>query len=140
MTKGDCFVGTYVPPRNDVSSYDFMFRLTKYERNELVAFCDRFHNLKHSTSMPLAFTEPGVAMLSSVLNSERAIRVNIEIIRTFIKLRKFISSHKELALKLHQLENKVEKHDEDIQSIFEAIKQLMATPEKSKRGIGFAIN
>ena len=52
-----------------------MFRLTKYERNELVAFCDRFHNLKHSTSMPLAFTEHGVAMLSSVLNSGRAIQV-----------------------------------------------------------------
>ena len=119
---------------------DFMFRLTKYERNELVAFCDRFHNLKHSTSMPLAFTEPGVAMLSSVLNSERAIRVNIEIIRTFIKLRKFISSHKELALKLHQLENKVEKHDEDIQSIFEAIRQLMLPPVKPKRRIGFVID
>lgn len=119
---------------------DFMFRLTKYERDELVAFCDRFHNLKHSTSMPLAFTEPGVAMLSSVLNSERAICVNIEIIRTFIKLRKFISSHKELAIKLHQLEGKLEKHDEEIKSIFETMRQLMSYSEKSKKRVGFVVN
>ncbi len=117
---------------------DFMFRLTKQEKNELVANCDRFDNLKHSTSMPFAFTEPGVAMLSSVLNSEKAIRVNIQIIRTFIKLREFIYTHKELAHKLNQLENKIGKHDYEIKSIFEAIRQLTITPESSKkRRIGF---
>ena len=116
---------------------DFMFKLTKYERNELVANCDRFDNLKHSTSMPYAFTEPGVAMLSSVLNSERAVRVNIQIIRIFIKLREFIFTHKELAYKLNQLENKTEKHDEEIKSIFKAIRQLMLSSEKPKRKIGF---
>lgn len=119
---------------------DFMFKLTKREKGELVANCDRFQALKHSTSMPYAFTEPGVAMLSSVLNSERAVRVNIQIIRTFIKLREFISTHKELVHKLNLLENKLAKHDEDILSIFEAIRRLMMTPEKPKRKIGFVVS
>ena len=119
---------------------DFMFRLTRYEKDELVANCDRLENLKHSTNMPIVFTEPGVAMLSSVLNSEKAIRVNIQIIRTFIKLREFISSHKELAYKLNQLENKIGKHDEEIQTIFQAIRQLTMKERKPKRKIGFAVN
>lgn len=114
-----------------------MFRLSKKERDELIAKCDRFKTLKHSTNMPYAFTEPGVAMLSSVLNSDRAIRVNIQIIRTFIKLREFISTHKELTHKLNQFENKIEKHDGEIQSIFEAIRLIVAEPIKPKRKIGF---
>ena len=77
-------------------------------------------------------------MLSSVLNSKRAIQVNIAIMRAFVKLRQILSTHKELAHKLKELEHKVEKHDVDIQSIFEAIRQLMAPPsEKPKRRIGF---
>ena len=72
---------------------DFMFRLTQCERDELVTNCDRFKTLKHSTVMPRVFTQEGVAMLSSVLNSERAIQVNIQIMRTFIKMRKMFSPH-----------------------------------------------
>ena len=84
------------------------------------------------------FTQEGIAMLSSVLNSKRAIRVNIVIMRAFVKLREMLSVHKELLYKLNALERKVEKHDEDIGSIFEAIRQLMAPlPEKPKRRIGF---
>ena len=87
---------------------------------------------------PYAFTEQGVAMLSSVLNSERAIQVNIAIMRAFVKLRQILSTHKELTHKLKELERKTEKHDVDIQSIFEAIRQLMAPPpEKPRRMIGF---
>lgn len=116
---------------------DFMFKLSKKERDELVANCDRLNKLKHSTNMPYAFCEPGIAMLSSVLNSEIAINVNIQIIRTFIKLREFISSHKELIHKLSQFEYKLEKHDNEIKSIFEVIKQLTALPNKPKHKIGF---
>lgn len=76
-------------------------------------------------------------MLSSVLNSERAIKVNIEIMRAFVKLRKIISTHKELAGKLAELERKIAKHDEHIRDIFQAIRQLMTSPESKKRKIGF---
>lgn len=77
-------------------------------------------------------------MLSSVVNSKRAIQVNITIMRAFVKLREILSFHKELIHKLSELERKVEKHDVDIQSIFEAIRQLMAPPpEKPRRMIGF---
>lgn len=87
---------------------------------------------------PYAFTEQGVAMLSGVLNSDRAIQVNITIMRAFVKLRQILATHKDLAYKLNELEIRIEKHDTDIQSIFAAIRQLMAPPpEKPKRIIGF---
>jgi len=84
---------------------------------------------------PYAFTEQGVAMLSSVLNSERAIHVNIAIMRAFVRLKAVLSTHKELAHKLDELEQKIERHDADIQSIFEAIRQLMAAPPDKARVI-----
>ncbi len=85
---------------------------------------------------PYAFTEQGVAMLSSVLNSERAIEVNILIMRAFVNLRDMIASHKDLARKLDELE---EKYDGQFHSVFEAIRQLMATEEKPRRKIGFEV-
>lgn len=87
--------------------------------------------------MPYVFTEQGVAMLSSVLKSDRAILVNIAIMRTFVKLREVMLRDKELSLRLDQLETKIEKHDEDIAAIFEAIRELMSPPSKPKREIGF---
>ncbi|MDP2929103.1 MAG: ORF6N domain-containing protein [Candidatus Omnitrophota bacterium] len=88
--------------------------------------------------LPFVFTEHGVAMLSSVLQSKRAIQVNIAIMRVFVKIKQILSAHKNLIHKLNKLEKKIEKHDEDISSIFEAIRQLMAPPpEKPKRRIGF---
>ena len=116
---------------------DFMFKLTKTEKNRLVTNCDRFKPLKHSSVNPNAFTEQGVAMLSSVLNSERAIQVNIAIMRVFVRIREIVSTHKDLLYKLILLEKKVEKHDMNISAIFEAIHQLIAPPEKPKRRIGF---
>ena len=86
---------------------------------------------------PYVFTEQGVAMLSSVLNSERAVQVNIVIMRAFVKLRQLISTHRELAHKFEQLEKKVEKHDHEIHAIFEAIRRLMVSPDNPKRRIGF---
>ena len=78
-------------------------------------------------------------MLSSVLNSRRAIQVNIAIMKTFVKLRETLSSHKELVHKLAELENKIERHDHEIKSIFEAIRQLMTNEIKPKRKIGFCV-
>ncbi|MCJ7686887.1 MAG: ORF6N domain-containing protein [Desulfobacteraceae bacterium] len=103
---------------------DFMFRVTKAEKDELVTNCDRFRSLKHSSAMPRAFTEQGVAMLSSVLNSDRAIEVNIAIMRAFVQLRKISSSQKQFAQKLHEIEVRLGDHDESIGAIFEAIQQL----------------
>jgi hypothetical protein len=118
---------------------DFMFRVIKEEKDELVTNCDRFRPLKHSSIMPRAFTEQGGAMLSSVLNNDRAIEVNIAIMRTFVQLRKILSSQKQLAQKLSKIEARLEDHDESIDAIFEAIRQLMRPSEKPRKPIGFEV-
>ena len=115
---------------------DFMFQLTKEEKNELVTICDRFKRLKHSTSLPYVFTEQGVSMLSSVLNSERAVMVNIQIMRTFTKLREMIESHKDLRKKIEEMESK---YDKQFQIVFDAIKQLVEPPSVQKKKIGFQV-
>ena len=118
---------------------DFMFQLTKEEydslRSQIVTL--KTGRGKHRKYLPYVFTEQGVAMLSSVLHSERAIQVNIAIMRAFVKLRQILSTHKEIAYKLTELERKVEKHDKEIKAIFDAIRQLMRPPEKPQRRIGF---
>ena len=87
---------------------------------------------------PYAFTEQGVAMLSSVLNGKRAIQVNIAIMRAFVKLRQLLSTHKQLAEKLDLLEKRVEKHDSEIHAVFEAIRQLMVVHDEPRRKkVGF---
>jgi len=115
----------------------FMFQLTKEVRNELVTNWHRFTSLKHSSSMPYVFTEHGVAMLSAVLNSKRAIAMSILIIKAFVKLRELLSSHKDLIKKMDELERKYESHDKHIKIIFDAIRQLMAEPKKKKYKVGF---
>jgi len=117
---------------------DFMFPLTRQEvailKSQFVT--SSWGGLRRAN--PYAFTEQGVAMLSSVLNSKRAIQVNIAIMRAFVKLKELLSTHKELAHKLRELEGKIEKHDGEIQAIFDAIRQLMAPPpETPKPKIGF---
>jgi phage regulator Rha-like protein len=117
---------------------EFMFRLSKKELRELVTICHRFKTLKHSSSLPYAFTENGVAMLASVLNSQRAIRMSIHIIKTFVRLKQWLSTHKELFQKFNDLERRIEKQDGEIQAIMRAIRQLMQPPpEKPKARIGF---
>src|SRR5881398_875800 len=86
-----------------------------------------------------AFTEQGVAMLSSVLKSERAVKVNIAIMRAFVKLRETLETNREFARKFSELERRVGKHDKEIAAIIDAIRQLMAPPEKPKREIGFHV-
>ena len=115
---------------------DFMFKLTQVEFKNLI-----FHfgtsSWGGTRKLPRAFTEQGVAMLSSVLKSKRAIYVNIAIMRAFVKLRQILATHKELAHKLSELERKIEKHDAEIQAIFEAIRQLMKPPSSHPKKIGF---
>ncbi len=116
---------------------DFMFQLTKNEWFELITNCDKLNNLKYSPSLPFAFTEQGVAMLSTVLKSRKAILVNIEIMRAFVKIREIISTHKELAARLKELEMKVDSHDVSIAKIFEVIRQMLEPSTERKRRIGF---
>ncbi|HAG50212.1 MAG TPA: DNA-binding protein [Deltaproteobacteria bacterium] len=116
---------------------EFMLQLTIEERNQLVTICHRFKTMKHSSSLPYVFTEHGVAMLASVLKSDRAVKISINIIKAFVKLREMLSTHKELAHKLAQLERKIEKHDDEIKLIFDAIRQLMTPPEPKRKRIGF---
>lgn len=119
---------------------DFMFELTKDEydllRSQIATSKKGRGGIRYA---PFAFTEQGVAMLSSVLNSERAIQVNIAIMRTFVKLRNILATHEDLRKKLEDLEQKFEKHDKQIKLVFDAIRQLMQPPEKPKRKIGFRV-
>ena len=112
---------------------DFMIQLTKEEFKNL-----KFHfgtsSWGGTRKLPRAFTEQGVAMLSSVLNSERAVQVNITIMRAFVKLREMIASHKDLAKRLDALENK---YDVQFKVVFDAIRQLMEPPKTKRRRIGF---
>ena len=115
---------------------DFMFQLT---RQEVMNLKSQFviSSWGGIRKMPYAFTEQGVAMLSSVLNSKRAVQVNIQIMRIFTKLRELVLSHKDLRRKIEALERKDKQHDKQIESVFEVLKQLLTPPEKPKRQIGF---
>ena len=88
-------------------------------------------------SLPQAFTEQGVAMLSSVLHTPRAIQVNVEIMRAFVRLRELLATHKDLALRLEDLEHRIQEHDLQLWDVFEAIRQLLVPPEKPTGKIGF---
>lgn len=116
---------------------DFMFVLTPAElanwRSQFVTSKADRMGLRYA---PMAFTEQGIAMLSTVLNSERAIRVNIAVMRTFVQLRGFLASHEDLARKLEGLEKK---YDAQFRVVFDAIRQLMAQPERPRRSIGFKV-
>lgn len=116
---------------------DFMFQLNAKESEWLVSQNVIPHKKYFGGASPYGFTEQGVAMLSSVLKSERAVRVNIAIMRVFVKVREMLTTHKELAHKLAQLERKIETHDEEIKAIFGAIRQLMTPPEPPRKRIGF---
>src|SRR3989338_1667906 len=110
---------------------DFMFELSKEEYDALRRHFGTLKRGEHSKYLPYAFTEQGVAMLSSVLRSKRAVRVNIRIMRAFVKLRELVGAHKELAGELAELERTVVSHDGHIQSLFQTIRQLMK-PEPTK--------
>jgi len=113
---------------------DFMFQLTKSEWTELITNCDKLSiNLRHLPVPPLAFTEQGVAMLSSVLKTHKAILVNIEIMRTFVQLRKLIYTNKELTIRIDKLEKK---YDKKFKLVFTVIRKMIEEPAK-RTSIGF---
>ncbi len=117
---------------------DFMFQLTPEEFEDLRSQIGISSSWGGRRYAPYAFTEQGVAMLSSVLRSPRAVRVNIEIMRAFVRLRQVLATHEELSRRLSELEERIGAHDEQIQLVFEAIRQLMAPPEPGEeRRIGY---
>ena len=117
---------------------DFLFEMNKEEfedwRTQNATSKEDKQGLRYA---PFCFTEPGVTMLSCVLNSERAIAVNIQVIRVFAKMREMLLTHKDILLKLEQIERKMAGHDEDIQLIFKYLKQLLNPPQEPRPRIGF---
>ncbi|HRF35554.1 MAG TPA: ORF6N domain-containing protein [Cyclobacteriaceae bacterium] len=119
---------------------DFMFEMNKSEfeqwRKESITESEDKQGLRYA---PFCFTEQGVTMLSCVLNSKRAIEVNIQIIRIFTRLRELVLTHKDILLKLEQIERKAVKQDDDIKLIFEYLRELLNPPSQPMRKIGFKI-
>ena len=117
---------------------DFMFQLTNHEKQEVIANCDHLENLKFSRTNPYAFTEHGTIMLANVLSTPTAIETSVLIVRAFVKLRELLSTHKELELKILELESK---YDQQFRLIFKAIRELMQQeqPDKDRPMIGYKI-
>jgi hypothetical protein len=115
---------------------DFMFQLTNQELTNLRSQSVTSSQWGGRRYPPYAFSEQGIAMLSSVLNSPQAVQVNIEIMRTFVRLRRMLASHADLARKLETLE---QKYDVQFRAVFDAIRQLMASPEPKRKEIGFKV-
>jgi len=117
----------------------FAFQLTEAERDELVTNCDRLATLKHSSSLPYAFTEHGAVMLASVLRSKRAVEVSVFVVKAFIRMRRILADRRQLAIRLSEIERKLAAHDKDFQVVFDALRKLMQPPqpEPKKRRIGF---
>ena len=122
----------------------FVFELTPEEKAELVANCDQFARLKHSSSMPYAFTEHGAVMLAAVLKSKRAVEVSVFVVKAFIRMHRMLTDQRKFALKLAEIEGKLAEHDRSIKVVFDAIRQLMQKPkpepEAPKRKIGFHVS
>ena len=118
---------------------DFMFQLTADETGALSFHFGSLKRGEHFKYLPYAFTEQGVAMLSSVLKSHLAVQVNIAIMRAFVRLREILSLQKELGAKLAELERKITNHDESIAMLFEALRQLMTPSESERKEIGFHV-
>jgi hypothetical protein len=116
---------------------DFMFQINQKEFEDLKSqiVTSSWGGLRRA--LPYAFTEQGVAMLSSVLRSPRAVQVNIAIMRVFVQLRQLLSGHVELERKFADLERRIEGHDTTLRSLFEAIRQLISPPKKRRREIGY---
>ena len=120
---------------------DFMFQLSQKEAETLVSQNVIPSRKSLGGTLPYVFTQEGVAMLSSVLNSTRAVLVNISIMRTFVRLREILSTHKDLARKLQELEDKFVAHDEKLVQVFDAIRRLMyPSKPRNKRKIGFRLD
>lgn len=113
---------------------DFMFQLTRKEKEEVVANCDHLASLKYSRTNPYAFTEHGAVMLASVLNTDLAVKTSILVVRAFIQLRKLLAHNKDLIKRIDELE---EKYDSKFSTVFKALKQIIEKPNPPRRPIGF---
>jgi hypothetical protein len=113
---------------------DFMFELSSNEKNELVTNCDRLDGLKHSSVLPLAFTEQGVAMLSSVLRSDKAIKMNIEIMRAFARYRAFLNENEQLRKELGNLDKKL---NQAIRFLLDKIDALHQVKNQPRNPVGY---
>jgi intracellular sulfur oxidation DsrE/DsrF family protein len=113
---------------------DFMFQLTKKEFHEVITNCDNLLQLKYAPALPMVFTEQGVSMLSSILKSKQAVKVNIAIMRAFVQMRQLLEGNKELTRKINELEKK---YDGQFKIIFNAIKTLIHQKQQPRERIGF---
>lgn len=113
---------------------DFMFCLTPEEKKEVVAICDHLKQLKFSSALPNAFTEYGAIMLATVLNTRLAVRMSLQVVRAFVKLREILSTHKDLARKIEEMEMQ---YDANFRVLFNAVRRLSNPPVRKKRLIGF---
>ena len=111
-----------------------MFRLSAHEKAEVVANCDHLARLRFFPALPYAFTEHGAIMLASVLNSRVAIEASVQIVRAFVRLREILSTHKDLARKLTELERR---YDRQFKVVFDAIRELMNQEQQPRKPIGF---
>lgn len=113
---------------------DFMFRLTLEEKKEVVANCDHLKQLKFSSTLPNAFTEYGAIMLATVLNTRLAVRMSLQVVRAFVKLREILATHKDLARKIEEMEMQ---YDANFRVLFNAVRRLSNPLARKKRMIGF---
>ncbi|HPM18636.1 MAG TPA: ORF6N domain-containing protein [Bacteroidales bacterium] len=116
---------------------NFMFQLTEKEKEKMVVICDHLQNLKYSPYLPYAFTEHGSVMLANILNSDRAIEASIRIVEIYIKMRELVLSHKDILLKLEQLEKRVGKQDENIAMILQYLRKFIDVQERPRKTIGY---
>ena len=117
----------------------FMFQLTEFEKDELVANCDHLKNLKFSKSLPYVFTEHGILMLSSVLNTERAVTLSIKIIEVFIEMREYLIQNLSLRNEIEKIRKKLSNHDKNIELVFNYLDELMEKQENTepRKKIGY---
>jgi|688.fasta_scaffold848121_1 hypothetical protein len=127
---------------------DFMFRLTAKEKGEVVTNCDHLAKLKFSKSLPFAFTEHGAIQAANTLSSPQAVKMGVYVVRAFVQLRHLLANNRELVSRLDDLEQKTEalamtqdtfarNTKAQLKQMFDALRELMATPEPTKRPIGF---
>jgi len=120
---------------------DFMFRLSAKEKQEVVTNCDHLNKLKFSKALPFAFTEYGAIQAANVLNSQLAVEMGVYIVRAFVRLRELLTSNKELAQRLNELEQRIERkletHDQAITGLINTLRQMMTHEKTKKQPIGF---
>lgn len=118
---------------------DFMFQITREEKEEIILQFEHLSALKFSPSLPYVFTEHGAVMLASVLNSDKAIEVNIQIVRVFTQIRQMLADNTELRLEIEKIRKKLDNHDKNIEVVFKYLDELLEKKEKPRKQIGYKL-